>query len=198
MKEGETIIEQEGCLVRYWPDFIASETAEDYFYQLEKQLPWQQYPFQIFGKTYLQPRLIAWIADQEVNYRYSGRSYEPSFWTKELLSLKEEIAHFLATPFNSVLANYYRNGDDYMGPHRDNEKELGTEPTIASMSLGEKRAFVFHHMNNKKRIKIELEPGSLLAMQGLTQDKWKHSLPKRRSQSGARINLTFRHIFPLD
>ena len=115
-------------------------------------------------------------------------------WDKQLQQLRIRLEQQLEHQFNSVLANLYRDGHDYMGWHSDNEPELGSEPIIASISLGASRPLQFRHKKSKQKYELELEPGSLLIMHGQTQSTWQHCLPKRRKVTEARINLTFRYI----
>ena len=151
-----------------------------------------------------EPRLTAWYGQPGLTYTYSGKAMSPLPWTATLLKIKTDIEkeltnHSITTDFTSVLINKYRDGNDSLGWHSDNEKELGIEPTIASISLGEPRAIRFRLKDDhKKWVQIELNNGSLLVMRGKTQELWQHQIPKRISARAAalspRINLTFRHI----
>lgn len=150
-----------------------------------------------------EPRLTAWYGQPGLTYTYSAKAMSPLPWTTSLLTIKTAIEteltnHLIKTDFTSVLINKYRDGNDYLGWHSDNEKELGNEPVIASISLGEARTFQFRLKDDhKKKIQIELNDGSLLVMRGKTQELWQHQIPKRSSATAVinpRINLTFRHI----
>ena len=150
-----------------------------------------------------EPRLTAWYGQPGLTYTYSAKAMSPLPWTTSLLTIKtaietELINHLIKTDFTSVLINKYRDGNDSLGWHSDNEKELGNEPVIASISLGETRTFQFRLKDDhKKKIQIELNDGSLLVMRGKTQELWQHQIPKRSSATAVinpRINLTFRHI----
>ena len=148
------------------------------------------------AKTLLSPRLAAWHGDPEAVYTYSGVSNTPSSWTETLQQIRTQLERSVGVQFNSVLLNYYRNGEDSMGWHRDNERELGPEPLIASISLGQTRRFLMQHVKHKHlRWKADLESGSALIMAGQTQKNWRHSLPKSKSRNQPRINLTFRRIY---
>lgn len=164
--------------------------------QLIAETPWRADPIKVWGKVYMQPRLMAWYGDMGKSYMYSGRLYEPYPWTPLLLTLKECVEQACERRFNSVLLNYYRDGNDSMGFHSDNEPELGNNPVIASLSLGETRTFVLKHKSNKalKPIRIQLNDGSLLLMEGELQTYWQHGIPKVATACGPRINLTFRTI----
>jgi alkylated DNA repair dioxygenase AlkB len=179
--------------VFYFPSFLDRSEADKYLESLTKKIQWQQYTIRIFGKSVLQPRLSAWYGDKD--YAYSGKSLPASGWTNELLELKEKIESFSGKLFNSVLLNLYRNGNDSMGWHRDNEKELGPDPVIASLSLGAERDFKLRDYLTKKEV-VTLQPvhGSLILMQGSTQTFWEHSLPKTKKAKEPRLNLTFRWI----
>ena len=150
----------------------------------------------MYGKKVLTPRLTAWYGDLHKTYQFSGTKYDPMPWTIELRALKAKIQDFTSCTFNSVLLNYYRNGNDSVAWHRDNEKELGTHPIIASLSLGQARRFDFRRKDDHgKKHSLELTNGSLLVMKGDLQLHWEHSIPKSSESLGARVNLTFRTIF---
>jgi len=147
-------------------------------------------------RLYLQPRLIAWYGDSGGDYTYSGIRLQPLPWTGDLLNIKEHIEAIAKAKFNSVLLNYYRDNRDSMGFHSDDEPELGTQPTIASLSLGQERTFVLKHRTNQtlKPVRIRLASGSVLLMKGATQKNWKHAIDKEAKPCGPRVNLTFRQI----
>ena len=175
--------------------FYSSSESTEFLNCLFKNLMWTQRSIQIFGRSVKEPRLSAWYGDPEAVYTYSGQTMAPLQWTAELLQIKHKVEAELKTTFNSVLANYYRDGQDYMGAHSDDEKELGVEPIIASLSFGSTRDFVFSLKKNTQcKVKIPLQSGSLLVMSGETQKYWKHALPKRLKVEAPRLNLTFRKI----
>ena len=148
----------------------------------------------IFGKTHKIPRLQAWYADNEIEYTYSGQKLQRHNWNNLLLEIKEKIENITSFKFNSVLANLYRDGNDSMGLHSDDEKELGKKPVIASLSLGESREIYFKHKNKKLNLIIPQTSGQLLVMHGKTQEYWKHEIKKTKKIKKPRINLTFRNI----
>lgn len=158
--------------------------------------PWRQEEITVYGKAYLQPRLSAWYGD--LAYNYSGIRLEPLPWTSPLLGIKRQVETLVKHNFNSVLLNFYRDQNDSMGMHSDDERELGPEPAIASLSLGEERTFLLKHKSRKdlKTVKLALSAGSLLLMQGQTQQYWRHGINKERQVCAPRINLTFRTIRP--
>ena len=155
---------------------------------------WRQEEITVYGKPYLQPRLSAWYG--ELAYSYSGIRLDPLPWTPTLLDIKLRVEALVDHEFNSVLLNYYRDQNDGMGMHSDDERELGPHPVIASLSLGEERYFLLKHRSRKdlKTVKLALPAGSLLLMQGETQQYWRHGINKERQPCGPRINLTFRSI----
>lgn len=163
---------------------------------LLESLEWKHEQIRMFERWVYQPRLMAWYGDVGAKYIYSGLLNNPLPWTNELLEIKSQVEEKLGTTFNSVLANYYRDGQDSMGWHQDNEKELGDEPVIASVSLGAIRQFQLKHKSDKslKTLKLDLQDKSLLVMQGQTQNFWQHQVPKTKRDVGGRINLTFRTI----
>jgi len=148
----------------------------------------------MFGRELRQPRLTAWYGDPGTHYRYSGLELTPKMWHPLLADLRVRLEQTLDVTFNSVLANAYRNGQDSMGWHSDNEPELGECPTIASVSLGANRRFSLRPKASGPSHSMVLENGSLLIMQGDCQARWKHALPKTAKPVGLRINLTFREI----
>jgi alkylated DNA repair dioxygenase AlkB len=164
--------------------------------QLIDEVPWRAENIVVWGKTYPQPRLIAWYGDVGMIYTYSGIQLEPLAWTRTLLDIKSRIEAVAGTDFNSVLLNYYRDQRDSMGLHSDDEPELGERPILASLSLGEERIFVLKHKRAKalKPVRLKLASGSLLLMRGETQRYWKHGIDKETRPCGPRVNLTFRRI----
>ena len=166
--------------------------------ELIERTRWRADSVVVWGRSYPQPRLTAWYGDADARYEYSGLELDPLTWTPRLLAIKTRVEQAAGARFNSVLLNYYRNERDSMGMHSDDEPELGAEPIIASLSLGETRMLVFRHRSDcsRKSIRIGLADGSLLLMRGATQGNWKHGIAKERRPCGARVNLTFRRIVP--
>lgn len=177
------------------PDFMARKDADTLFKELIDTIPWRSDKITVFGKTYDQPRLTAWFGEEGKSYSYSGITMEPLTFPNLLMELKSEIEIATDTKFNSCLANLYRDGQDSNGWHSDDEKELGINPVVASVSLGEARYFHLRHkLNHSLKEKLLLNPGSLLLMMGATQHHWQHQVPKTKRKIGSRINLTFRYI----
>ncbi|WP_434360844.1 alpha-ketoglutarate-dependent dioxygenase AlkB [Parasalinivibrio latis] len=185
-------IEIDDGLLLWHPGFIAGPEADALFDTLSTSLNWRQLPVWMFGKLVDQPRLMDWYGDEP--YSYSGLSLEAKTTPLILRALKERCEDACGFQFNSVLANLYRSGEDYMGWHKDNEAELGQQPVVASVSLGATRKFSFKHDITGKKIDFSLSHGDLLVMAGKTQQFWKHALPKTKRVHSPRINLTFRNI----
>lgn len=188
----------DGCL-HFAEQFLPEHEANALFDVLMKQVPWVQQDITLFGKTMKEPRLSCWMGDAEADYRYSGRHHAPVPWLLEVVELKQRIervldGRLLTQPWNSVLLNRYRNGDDALALHADDEKELGANPVIASVSLGETRDFVLKHRHSKQRKTLPLPHGSLLVMSGATQQHWLHGIPRVKGCHHERVNLTFRRI----
>jgi alkylated DNA repair dioxygenase AlkB len=164
--------------------------------ELIERTPWRADSVVVWGKRHLQPRLTAWYGDADARYEYSGLALDPLPWTPRLLAIKERVEDAAGSRFNSVLLNYYRDGRDSMGMHSDDEPELGPQPVIASLSLGETRTLVFKHRadRDRKSLRIELGDGSLLLMRGAAQRNWRHGIAKEPRPCGPRVNLTFRRI----
>jgi len=181
--------------IRYVPDFLLTEKADFYFNHLKKEVPWQLDDIKVFGKTYPQPRLTALYGNNGKSYSYSNIAMKPHDFTDVLLEIKEKIENKTDVIFTTCLLNLYRNGKDSNGWHADNEKELGINPVIASVTLGQERYFHLKHRVDKSlKHKLLLGHGSLLLMQGATQHHWLHQIPKTAKPIGERINLTFRVI----
>jgi alkylated DNA repair dioxygenase AlkB len=181
--------------VDYWPTVLESGESLRLLGKLEAELCWQQLPVQLFGRSIPQPRLTAFYGDAGVRYRYSGLTLDARGWTPELQQISQVITQYCGRRFNSVLCNLYRDGNDYMGWHADDEAELGPNPAIASVSFGAARRFVLKpREGSSERREFLLSSGSLLVMSGDLQRHWLHQLPKARRVKGTRINLTFRQI----
>ena len=179
----------------YYPQFFDKTQADAIFAELLSKTHWQQDDITIFGKTHPQPRLTALYGNKGKFYSYSNIKMQPHSWNPLLQKIKLSVESVSDTKFNAVLLNYYRDGKDSNGWHADNEKELGTNPVIASVSFGAERIFQLKHNSDKNQKKsIVLEHGSLLLMKGTTQHFWKHQIPKTSKPVGSRINLTFRLI----
>ncbi|MFC3121201.1 alpha-ketoglutarate-dependent dioxygenase AlkB family protein [Agaribacter flavus] len=180
--------------VVYVPQFVKQTEATAFFEQLYCSLPWSQDDIYLFGKRTKIPRLQVWYGDKDARYIYSGLLMQPKPWTPLLLALKARCESKCQARFNSVLANLYRDGQDSMGMHADDEIELGNQPVIASITLGAERQFIFKHKNTKQKVALLLKHGSLLIMRGLTQSYWQHGMNKTKRVHTPRINLTFRYI----
>ena len=197
MKKNRLVkIPMQDAEVSYQSEFVLASDRAAILRHLIAEVPWRQDNIVIWGKLHSQPRLVAWYGDPDCSYTYSGTTLSPLPWTNPLLDIRSRIESLTATTFNSVLLNYYRDNRDSMGFHSDDEPELGKEPVIASLSLGEERTFVLKHKVNKlaKPVRLRLESGSLLLMKGETQRYWKHGIAKESRPCGPRINLTFRRI----
>ena len=183
-----------GAGLRYAGRFLSTHQADSLLARLKSEVPWQQAEISLFGRKVLTPRLSCWMGDAEAVYRYSNTTFTPEPWLDCVLALKNQLEAAAGAPFNSVLLNYYRSGQDAMGWHSDDEPELGPQPVIASVSLGAVRRFLLRAKAGGPSSAIELEHGSLLLMQGDTQENYRHSLPRTTKPVDARINLTFRRI----
>ena len=184
-----------GAELRWWPDAVAPGQADRWLDALRADIDWQEEQLTLFGRQVQAPRLIAWHGDAGRSYRYSGVTHHPSPWTPLLAEIRDSVQQLAGHAFNSVLLNYYRHGQDSMGWHADDEAELGPNPVIASLSLGQDRRMRFRRRRQHSDTReLLLTHGSLLVMSGQTQSHWHHAIPKTRRAPGPRINLTFRHI----
>lgn len=182
-------------LMQYKPGFFTKAECEALIPSLKTNIRWNQETIQMYGKLLNTPRLTAWYGDNSKTYAFSGKKYDPYPWTDELLFIKSRVDAATGIIFNSVLLNLYRNGNDSVAWHADDEPELGVNPVIASVSFGQIRRFDIRHKTDKKqKYSVELENGSLLIMKGDLQHQWEHQVPKSAKALGERINLTFRVI----
>ena len=181
------------------PNFLPDPHHHLLFDRLAECLEWEQTRIRMAGKLVPIPRLNAWYGDENAEYRYSGTRFQAIPWIEPLIQIRELVERRCSRRFNSVLANLYRDGQDSVAWHADNEPELGKDPFIASLSLGQERCFQLRHRRDKSlsRIDIDLPDNSLLLMGGSLQHHWVHQVPKTRKPVGPRINLTFRWIEPL-
>lgn len=174
----------------YAPAFLRQVEADRLFEVLRDETPWTQERSR-FGPF---PRLTAWYADAGLTYTYSGVTHQAIEWTRALAEVRQRVVDVSQMPFNSLLLNYYRDGQDSIGFHADAEPELGINPVIASISLGGVRQFVLKHVTTKEKLTFDLAHGSLLIMGGACQHHWVHGVPKTKAKVEPRINLTFRNI----
>lgn len=180
----------DACLITNWLTPIQA----DNFFDKALTLPWERKAIQIFNKKVFLPRKVMWMADKGVNYGYSGIYHRAQAWVDWMEQLRQKLINDYTYDFNSVLGNLYTNGFDYVGYHQDNEIELGQMPTIASLSLGAVRRFLFKNLITNELVTGLLPHGSLLFMWGNAQESWKHSLPRAKKIKDARVNFTFRQI----
>ena len=195
MADSFTILDMPGATVLLDPTFMSEQEARDLLETLIEEVDWEQHSVKIFGREVPSPRLSAWYGDPEAVYRYSGFTHRPRPWLPDLDGLRRRVEAALGERFNSVLLNRYRDGRDAMGWHADDEPELGTDPVIASVSLGAARRMTLRHRSRKdQKREVALTTGSLLVMAGETQRNWMHAIPRSKTVHAERINLTFRLI----
>lgn len=188
------ILPKEGEVYLY-PEFFSVEESNFLFKNLFNEVQWKQEPIVISGKQVMQPRLTALYGDFGKSYRYSGINMNPIEWSESLVFIKKRIEGMLNLQTSTALLNLYRNEQDSMGWHRDNERELGKNPTIVSVSFGATRTFLLRNYYDKElKFSLNLSNGSVLFMSGQTQHFWSHSVPKLKDKTESRINITFRLI----
>ncbi|MBV9949781.1 MAG: alpha-ketoglutarate-dependent dioxygenase AlkB, partial [Myxococcales bacterium] len=185
-----------GGYIRYEPRFLEPAEADALFVELRDSVPWTEGTLTLFGREAREPRLTAWYGDAD--YTSSGRTMRAAGWPPSLGALRGRVEHAAGAPMNAVLLNRYRDGEDSMGKHSDDEPELGPEPVIASVSLGATRRFVLEPKKKSARAgrsyELALPNGSLLVMAGPCQRHYRHGVPRDPTCRGERINLTFRHV----
>ena len=194
MIKKEVITGYKNLEIDIYQDISLDQKKNLWFKSCLNDLNWEKGFIKIFGKTHQIPRLQSWYADNGIEYTYSGKKLKRHNWNETLIEIKGEIEKITSFKFNSVLANLYRDENDSMGLHSDDEKELGINPVIASLSLGESRDLYFKHKNIKKSLNIPQKNGQLIVMHGETQKYWKHEIKKTKKLKKPRINLTFRNI----
>lgn len=178
----------------YLPGVLPEQYSANLMSQLQTSLLWESDQLMMFGKKVTTRRKVAWVGDPSCSYTYSGIKKSPQAWSSELLSIKALVEKLAQSGFNSCLLNFYHDGDDGMGWHSDDEKELDANSPIVSLSLGARRKFAFRHKKDKTTIPLYLEDGSVLIMRSPTQEFWQHALLKTKTVPTHRINLTFRKI----
>ncbi|MGB3653132.1 MAG: alpha-ketoglutarate-dependent dioxygenase AlkB [Rivularia sp. (in: cyanobacteria)] len=200
-KQSEILVMPDGkpmpdAEVIIYQNFFEESESTQLFKELRNNLHWRQDKMKMFGKEFNLPRLTAWYGDEGKSYKYSGINMNPEPWTPSLLKIKNRIEENAQVEFNSVLINLYRSGKDYVSWHSDDERELGDNPVIGSVSFGEARRFQLRHKHRKDldKVEVSLTNGSFLIMRGSTQHFWHHQIAKTSKQLEERINLTFRFI----
>ena len=187
----------EDAALGFDPHWLDAGAAAALLAALRDTIAWEVHRIRLFGREHASPRLSCWIGDPGARYRYSGSQFEPQPWPQALDRVRARLVRELGVDFNSVLANRYRDGRDAMGWHGDDERELGPQPVIASLSLGATRRFVLKHRQEPgRKLALDLPGGSLLVMAGTTQQQYRHALPRTAKPVGERINLTFRRVLP--
>lgn len=184
--------------LRVMEGFYSAEESDTLFSRLLLENAWPDNHYCVDGRMFELPRQQTWHADPGIRYSYSNNLLQTRDWTPLLSDIRERIESELKCSFNSVLVNLYRDGQDYVGWHADDERELGESPLIASLTLGATRTFAWQHKDSREEGSIVLESGTLLVMRPGFQHHWYHSIPRDASVREARINLTFRRVIPLD
>lgn len=187
------LLPYDGTVV-YYGKVMSHAHAQHYLERLLEDIEWKNDEAIIFGKLIITKRKIGWYGDSNYQYTYSNTTKQALPWTKELLELKKLAEEISGTTFNSCLLNLYHDGNEGMAYHSDDEKSLGKNTTIASLSFGAERKFSFKHKQTKDTVSVQLEHGSLLVMKDETQSHWLHRLPPSKKITRPRVNLTFRTI----
>jgi alkylated DNA repair dioxygenase AlkB len=185
-------------VVNYYGKVLNYQAASGYLNRLLDTIAWKNDEAVIFGKHIITKRKAAWYGDKDYHYTYSNTTKQALGWTKELLELRQLVEQLTGTRFNSCLLNLYHNGEEGMAWHSDDEKSLGKDAAIASLSFGAERKFSLKHKKTKQGVSVILEHGSLLVMKGATQTNWLHCLPKSKRITYPRVNLTFRTMVDQD
>ena len=187
------LLRQKICL---FESFLSSDHQQQLLPYLQSSIDWQQPSLTVFGKTHKIPRQQCWIGDEGLRYEYSGKTFTAEGWSKPMFWLKQKVEQTSGFAFNSCLLNRYRNGDDKMGWHADDEPELGIEPAVAIVSVGSARDIQFRLGKQGKSYSLELPAGSCLLMKPGCQSSIQHQIPARKRLETERVSLTYRYIYP--
>ena len=193
MLKGQNILPKDGT-VFYRPALFSAEESKAFFNVLLETIEWRNDEVFLFGKHHITKRKVAWYGEGNFSYTYSNKTKVANPWSSELKNIKERVENVCALKFNSCLLNLYHDGSEGMGWHSDDEKTLGQDPAIASVSFGVPRKFYFRHKTDNEKVSLLLDDGSLILMKDETQHHWLHSLPKAKRIILPRINLTFRNF----
>jgi alkylated DNA repair dioxygenase AlkB len=181
--------------LEYFPGLLSQEEGDFFLQKFIAEAPWKQTVQKIYDKEVITPRLTAWYGDLGTDYSHPGRIANPTPWTPELLAIKKMVEPLAGTQFNSVLLNYYRDGNDSVAWHSDKESILGKHPVIASVSFGQVRSFdIRNKADHNEKYSVRLEHGSFLLMKSGLQEHWEHRIAKLLKPMKARVNLTFRVV----
>ncbi|MDB5145932.1 MAG: 2OG-Fe(II) oxygenase [Mucilaginibacter sp.] len=182
-------------MLEYRPGLFNEEEGHYLMAQFIRETPWEQRRVKMWDKEMLTPRLTAWFGDPGTNYAFTGLKMDPLPWTEELLLVKSKVEPLAGIRFNSVLLNYYRDGNDSVAWHSDKESVLGRNPVIASVSFGQVRSFdIRNKRDHREHYSVRLEHGSFLWMKAGLQESWEHRIAKSVKPMNARVNLTFRAV----
>jgi alkylated DNA repair dioxygenase AlkB len=198
LPKGFRILDMKGAIVLYSEKYISE--YKTWYQMVDESVDWKTFPVKVMGKVHSQPRQSFYMADYKHTYKYSGFDRRPDEWCTTMLEMRKILNSLVQEimpnhpDLNAVLGNKYNDGDQYIGRHSDDEKDLNKDAFIVSVSLGAKRDFIFTHKKTKEKMTISLEPGSVLLMGGDCQKNWMHEVPKRKKIKDPRINLTFRSI----
>jgi len=176
----------------YYGKIFSTAQADAYLRYVLNAIPWKNDEAMIFGKHFVTARKVAWYGNENYAYTYSNKTRVALPWSRELLGIKQVVENISGVTYNSCLLNLYEDGSQGMGWHHDDEKGLGKDANIASVTFGAERRFDLRHKQSKEKISIILEHGSLLIMRGTTQTYWHHQVPKSKKVIFPRVNLTFR------
>lgn len=187
------ILPQDGIAL-YYEKIVNDDEVKQLYESLLNDIHWENERVIMFGKEIITKRKVAFFSDPSISYHYASKTKIGLPWTSTLITIKNRIESITKESYNACLLNLYHNGEESMGWHSDNEKEIITGSSIASLSLGANRKFSFKHKVSKETVSIELEDGSLLEMKGSVQTQWWHALLKSKKVTAARINLTFRQM----
>lgn len=192
---GRNLLPFDGTAI-YHGRVFPHEEEQAYLSRLLDTIPWKRDEVVMFGRRIITARKVAWFGDSGFSYTYSGSTKQASAWTPDLLQIKQRVEALSGLDFNSCLLNLYHNGGEGMSWHSDDEKTLGENPSIASVSFGAARKFSFKHRRTLQTVSLILESGSLLVMKDQTQANWLHCVPKSKRIMAPRVNLTFRRMLP--
>lgn len=193
LENNQNLLPYDGEVV-YHGILLDDQESEKFFNDLFEKIEWYHDKAIVNGQGIETKRKVAWYGSRDFSYTYSGVTRMATPWIEELLALKQLIELYTDAMYNSCLINLYHNGEEGVSWHSDDEKDLIKNGSIACLSLGATRKFVFKHKQTSEKREFDLVKGSLIEMKGETQQHWLHQIATSKKVSTPRISLTFRQM----
>ena|SRR5689334_23174419 len=149
------------------------------FDHLATAVPWRQHDRVLFEQTFREPRLTA---------EYRNLRDVPD---KALVAAANALSDHYGVPYDSLWLNFYRDGQDSTGWHRDRFSCRRPECIVPVLTLGATRRFLLKPRAGGASIGFKPGSGDLIVMGGRCQGEWLHGVPKDPSISEPRISVNF-------